>query len=160
MATAVVFASRGRDVACCKAALGRVGCDDIRVIQSLDDISTDTEPSFAIVEVFDPEKAKIPVAHLATDRSPGIRVLRQLGERFPACARLAISHTSCINGSNYVESLLLADWTIAVNWAEPEASALHPVDLIKSGLDRAAEHHPVLLPIRQAGASPNAQPAA
>ena len=164
MPKAVIFASRKGDVQPYTEALRRLRCKTVQRIYSPDDISTDKPPRFAVVEIFDYDQAKICNHHVADDRSPGIRMLRELRERFPECVILAVSHTSCVNGSNYVEGSLLADRAIATNWAfNAEDRALRPAALVESGLKRASEAHPIVLSLwrqkEEKGAVTDALPA-
>lgn len=148
---AIVFASQ-RDVQSCKDALGRLGCDDIRVITSPNDIDTsDSDVGMAIVEIFDAEHASIGFRHVADDQSEGIRILRAVRQHCPNCAVLALSHSSCVNGSNYVESKMLADRAEALDWVTaPESPAFDMTFMIVRGLERAQEVHAALAPVREA----------
>jgi hypothetical protein len=162
MPKAVIFASRNGDTRPYTEALRRVRCKDPRRIHSPDDISTDTPADFAVVEIFDLDQARIGNPHLADDKSPGVRVLKAIRERWPRCVILAISHTSCINGSNYVEGSLLADRCIAIHWGDEKDPALNPGALATSGLRRASEAHPLVFAFRRKrdGADSNALPVA
>lgn len=163
MPNALIFASHGSDAENYSKALRRLRCKDYKRIYSADDINADSPCDFAVVEIFDHAQAKIANPHVADDQSVGVRVLKRLRDRWPNCVILAISHTSCINGSNYVEGALLADRCVAINWAAtPAEPALDPVTLVKSGLDRAREAHPMVLKLRlqQSGAAADAQPVA
>lgn len=160
---AVIFASHGSDVKVYEQALRRVRCIDSKRVRSPDDISTDDSYDIAIVEIFDHRQASIANAHVADDASPGVRMLRAIRDRWPDCVVLGISHTSCINGSNYVEGTLLVDWVVAVNWSDRiDDPALNQESLVANALNRASEAHPTIKKLRlpEQCAVSNVQPAA
>lgn len=148
---AIVFASQ-RDVQSCKDALGRLGCRDIRVINSSNDIDTsDSDVCMAVVEIFDARHAAIGFRHVADDQCEGIKILRALRKHCPCCAVLALSHSSCVNGSNYVESQLLADRAEALDWVTvPELPTFDMSFMIERGMERAFEVHATLSTVREA----------
>lgn len=132
----------------CTEALTHAGCTDIAAVSGLEDLD-DVGYDLAIVEVFDAEKALVrheddpSKRHRLTDESPSVLLLRALCERFPQCVTLAISHKSCENGSEYVESNVLASRCVAVDWTQ-----LDPGFLIVTSLSGAIEDHPKILDIR------------
>jgi hypothetical protein len=148
---AIVFASQ-RDVQSCKEALRRLGCRDVRVISKSDDIdTTDSDVSMAVVEIFDPDHAAIGYRHVADDRSMGIKILRALRAHCPDCAVLALSHSSCLNGSKYAESQHLADRAEALDWVVvPAEPAFDMAFMIERGLGRAQEVHDAFRSVREA----------
>lgn len=160
---AVMFLSQGSDPNAYVEALRRVGCLDPKRVYSPDDISISDPADVAIVEIFDYRMAAIHKVHLATDASPGVRMLRCIRDRWPNCIVLGISNTKCVNGSSYVEGALLVDWAVAVNWVSQESDpALNQESLIANALNRAMEAHPIIRGLRfpDTGAVKDAQPAA
>lgn len=164
MPKVLIYVSHPSDVTNCKEALKRLRCRD-PIVNNISDVN---DLDLAIVQVFDRKLALDSVKHLVTDATPGVRVLRAIREKSPQCAILALSHHSCISG--YVESTLLVDRCIDIDWAKlPPAHALSMESLVTNGLKRAQEAHPVVLQeiLRRSGkdsvkqgADANAQPAA